>query len=1219
MTNDERLFSGSTTQHDAPDRPQAAQGHFDSNLRSGGAAQRHDRTSWHPTSMADMSRSGTDSAEKSTPSKQRYSALDQTATSSPEATRTSSKRHSGGFLLGSSFGRTKRHSNPPPRDSPARDGQVATLGIAQSGATPSPRSSRSLKSQGKLPAHIAYAQRSNGQPTASTTDNMEDGHSEHSRGSQYGSGASRSSEASSIIDPNQLISMALALSDGRRRAASGVSQAPKPISSRRVVSTGTQRTSIIPGSPLSNDLLRKRMSAGPSPYLSPSPEPYNSSPPAVTTKLDSSLDQDRQSMDVDYDFSVSTLQRAERARQYFELSSQYRRLLTCLPPLKPDRTAPGNVSVQTQSVPGSPLPIITRTETNIDARHNLGRPYNPLQYLRNERLRKRQGQHLTPPPADFEDLERVGTFVEQTASRSDQSRILTMPDMVALPRWHSDTADPEDRFNHRRDGTASSRVLWFNSAWSFTPMALFADTLWTESPENKWSIENRRGQRIFPDMKTPDTSYEKSDHDQVADKRHNADHHDRSENAEPRGRHKRKFLSIHKLNDDEGRRRPWRRNRSASSSRASSRSSISAFGTFGGSTADGVNIGPLVRHMQKQMQNAEFNSPDGVVSPGQWDGLPPETEEFPDAQLGTELERTASLAQKRGLKPAPLDLHKSRSFTEGIGQPANNAGDMKRANNLLTPQTGDITVRSASETFSQMPLSATTYQSSNMSSRHIKGELMKSRNPETSYMDFAHAIGSAKEPIQVDEPAAVEQGRPSFESTRSFTLRRHGTNKSVSSNRKLALDSDNDKSTRGHGKSMSRILKTSRIAELVRGETTRKSDRDRKDGTRSPRGAQPLSDASDMSDSDDDRKLSRQGTDMSVSSVSSDKPRYHVPLPSFKFPGTFESRQNPSDSGDPITKQQGVRREQSKTSRHHKMGPPRIEVPDGEDQSRVRSAKEDDSQGLRGLLSPIKRLRSGTGPSRPPSIRPPLSTQNSTTDFSVKASGVVNGELEEPIGRRPRQWSIANQLDRPTMTKAQSISIRDVERVKALFLSSGIKACELCRRGDAVPDEHSDFLVAIMDKTGKRIDNVSHRNECRTAGRLWSEAILSLHHYSEQELQQFRDNKIPELRDRIDQLRHVVGEQLTIKVQSTADDADAFATDLNTHQTLAVKNVHDAIDSLMRRRRRNWRMVRRIGFATLEWLLLGIMWLAWFIFTLFKIVRSVIWAIFKVIRWLSFL
>ena len=114
----------------------------------------------------------------------------------------------------------------------------------------------------------------------------------------------------------------------------------------------------------------------------------------------------------------------------------------------------------------------------------------------------------------------------------------------------------------------------------------------------------------------------------------------------------------------------------------------------------------------------------------------------------------------------------------------------------------------------------------------------------------------------------------------------------------------------------------------------------------------------------------------------------------------------------------------------------------------------------------------------------------------------------------------------------------------------------------------------------------------------------------------FRNDSVPQLRTRMDELRQRAAEQLTMKVHEAADEADSFIYDLNTHQTLAVKQVHDAIDELIRVRRRRLGLLRRVGFTLLEWMVLGLMWWLWFLVVAWRLLRSAAQGVWRGVRWL---
>jgi hypothetical protein len=89
-----------------------------------------------------------------------------------------------------------------------------------------------------------------------------------------------------------------------------------------------------------------------------------------------------------YHFSQSTLSRAQKAKDYLELQAQYRRVLDFLPPLTPSQSR----RPSTASPPGSPVALYPTSTTGSIDFSRLGRPYNPLQYIRNRKVRARGGQ-----------------------------------------------------------------------------------------------------------------------------------------------------------------------------------------------------------------------------------------------------------------------------------------------------------------------------------------------------------------------------------------------------------------------------------------------------------------------------------------------------------------------------------------------------------------------------------------------------------------------------------------------------------------------------------------------------------------------------------------------------------------------------------------------------------------------------------------------------------
>jgi hypothetical protein len=107
-----------------------------------------------------------------------------------------------------------------------------------------------------------------------------------------------------------------------------------------------------------------------------------------------------------------------------------------------------------------------------------------------------------------------------------------------------------------------------------------------------------------------------------------------------------------------------------------------------------------------------------------------------------------------------------------------------------------------------------------------------------------------------------------------------------------------------------------------------------------------------------------------------------------------------------------------------------------------------------------------------------------------------------------------------------------------------------------------------------------------------------------------------DLERRLADLQRRAADQLTSLVHETSDDADAFNVELTTKQPQDVKRVDEAVDALVRQRRRQFRWVRRTGFKALELVLLTIMWWVWFIVMVVNTIRRSVLLVWKMVKWL---
>jgi hypothetical protein len=300
-------------------------------------------------------------------------------------------------------------------------------------------------------------------------------------------------------DPRQIVNMALSLSEGRRRQVSGM----------RMVSGGTpDRRHLSTGQPLhlrsvghgggsgqyfndqrrtSRNLAPRAMSA-----TSAAKQPVSSVDQTVfgnASAQESQRSEDEQNSAPHY-VSPATFARVEKAKAHFELLYNFRRLLSHLPPLRPPT--------------GSHDKLV---------RENEGRAYNPLQYVRNRKLRFREKKPLESEDEGWHDIAQVRAWVDAViASRSgkcmDMDECIRLPEFSQrrLPDANEEEIDPlttESPASSIRRTNANPVIKHRRprSDWVTCPGDLLADAFWLEQGQNKIKIEDREGNRIYP----PDT------------------------------------------------------------------------------------------------------------------------------------------------------------------------------------------------------------------------------------------------------------------------------------------------------------------------------------------------------------------------------------------------------------------------------------------------------------------------------------------------------------------------------------------------------------------------------------------------------------------------------------------------------------------------------------------------------------------------------------------
>jgi len=1242
----------------------------------------------------------------------------------------SKRRGGGGFLLADSFGMTRKAD-------PHTHGHRSTSeGKGKSKAVDEPLKvlkKRPANGRGGIngsirssPLSRITAAASDGQDSRSSTeiDSANHGPTNGENGTQLPEDTeenlSRPSEdttapqgpgpAVGAIDPAQIVNMALSLSESRRRNLSAGQLPSQAISGRRVPSTGSAMASppmqggyqnYGPGGSLRQYLnQQRRISRTISPgnmnqktssarHTSTSYFPSSHVDPMGSPEL---------AVAPTFNFSTATLARAEKAKQYMELSMSHLHLLEFLPPLKPDCTAPGNSIYSASSIPGTAGFDLHKVQSNANEKFPLGRQYNPLQLIRNRKLRARNKKALNPDTEEFENMAQVYEWVAAVEESSKDPRYRG-EDRVILPTYPlgSDPAarevHDESQNGHHRNASVVSIRKRPRTDWLFSPAELLAEAYWLEQGDNKQLIENSHEIKIFPAKQKAEAYHPRSSHDdkrsefsmQVSGSSHNGDDADReSERHIERGRrrHPAHVDTGHKLRNALNK----ARGRSPSPS-----SDLSTSDREGGQYAkqprlplitsiDDDNVGPLQRHMEN-ITGAE--TPESVhiepmhVSPGtpnKWgtghrfhhlsqspDGLAREDRVALSETVATDWEQHHSQSPERCVihHRNIADADEPRSSME---EPSSTKPNSPVAEQFFPGIGSDLTPPSP-----QNGKHNRTQKSRRGILPFIKSDNFKDGRKHAVHVSLTEDGFAERRSRQPSGEEALP--RSSFESMtgseQGKKLFSHKANESITSfNARPGSRGKDAKDIKEPESVMRRFFKGGRIGEIVRAEGARLGDAIRK------RDTPPLEDDSDTSDvaveeldSDDDldsvsakpsetlnRVTTASTSSQPISPLRNDryKPRFHLDnLPTFKS-STTKTSSEPSRPSTPtqdhITTQQRLLRQINRSPRLDRLAPPSL------DTSRVTSQSSTASPGT----NANRMYTTDSHDSRRSSYGfPYLFHTRSRSRLGKRLTAILDvpGQVgrggmpptalaalqpeRRALSTRPpladkRQWSISDtagggaaraSLDAHMPAADVPVAAPDVARVRALLLCSGIKAAALHYRA-ARPRRNAPnpLLVRAAREAGRPVDvgAVPLREEFAMGGRLYGEvfegAVDALHASA----RAFKDGRVGQLGHRIGDLRGVV-ESCDERTRAMGDLAVGFGADVTGQRAMEVRRVMEALDKLVRARRRRLRGLRRIGFGLLEWVVLLFMWWVWFIVVVIKMGWNVLRGLGFALRWIFWL
>ena len=1090
-------------------------------------------------------------------------------------------------------------------------------------------------------------------------------------------------------DPAQIVKLALNLSENRRRHFSaGRLSAVDTGNSRRIASSGqltgysAASTSNSVGGSLRQHLQQQRRvsrnisprsaifgrAGGVSSSARPLPNGLGNIQSPIIPTLDLGL------LD-DFEFTPSdaTLARAEKARLSVELFYEYRRLLQYLP----------NLPVLSKS---RPTTAKATSKNTVEAPPTLGRTYNPLQYIRNRKVRARERRAFNAETDGWKDLHKVREWINSVANERED-HVSKVDDRYPLPAFDlgevetlAQGSSPVSSLRHVKGLSVTQsrrpRMDWFTTPWD-----MLADAYWLEQGENKRSMEDRDGKKLFAVSHSPIKQSPRNSRDLVRDSAKRSDSitrlsrsptrvdevilDARDSSVKHRGRRQHEYRgSIGSLQDSAGsqdRKPKWRkiiRSRSSSSSEGSRRDSINSLQQFSltqenRERQDSAVLERQIMEMLEKEGETMWSSPEGP-------------ERVKDVLIQSDRaqhkRRKDVTKQFQNFSLKKSRRQKTNDSIQTSGPSSNRPSLEEERGRKLQKSYEDLDVTLPNSPTAKEFVPSISIKLSPSASRSVspkksiplpyKGRMNQSEKRRSiGQTDFAVDVESSKKISQRDLNGA-NQYAPPAESTTTPSDGLLSPKTAESFGRNLHRRRTNSNSIKGakEPKEDSRFrsfLKGGRIGELVGNEVSKVGGLlwRKENSNHSPYVSSPVSIyASEISDTDDDELIRRLKTvssnnlsrtladgydegKLSRKSTNSDQPKYHMSnLPSFKSPFRKDDQSRGSSKvpreEDHISRQQIALRARGRSSRFESLALPKVDTggvsPSSSlSLSRVQTVDTD--------VNLDESRRNSTNPSEQGS-QSAYHRYSGTHGFSLARRPPVTGlarldirnsrSNERSATEGKRQWSIS---DRGVSAVRGAVTKKEYTRIRALLLSSGVKANEIARRAGEIRDPPPPLLQALQKTFTDVLPRVPRFQEHVLAGGVLLDKINGTVSGLKEAAHQLSDTTINELHDHIKAIDNRMTTELTPLVRASADDADALNTQLATSQRLTVKRLNDSIDLIMRRRRRRLRYIRRGGYLLLEWTLLALMWLVWLIVVMIRLVRGTVLGVVNSVRWLFWL
>lgn len=1050
------------------------------------------------------------------------------------------------------------------------------------------------------------------------------------------------------IDSTQIVNMALNLSELRRIAA------------RRNMSRGTPpRLAPVPDSSSAGNLRqhlqqqrRSSRNTSPRPKLATSSRVPSAawlsgpSQPAPDTAHDGQYR---------YHFSSLTLARAQKAKEHLELMAEYRRLLETLPPLDPGSqlhaaaSPPASPSGGKAAKPGS--------RGNVAA-IPLGRQYNPLQYIRNRKVRARERKVIDAERQGFGDVESVRSWVDKVCQRSsslptfleDEGEPL-LPSFPGVDALESQSSDPTA-------SRAAARVRRPRVDWFVEPCGMLADAYWLEQDHHKNLIEDRHWHKIFPPA--ADSSRPMSRDSQAPDNKTTP----RSHHTE--GLHDTKSTGIAKVDSDvsnnstRDRAKHKLQNIKTFPHRHSSslhghhrlhhhdlrRSSKDSASDLSGSNNEAKN-GSRPRMRPRRNGTITSNSND-LLEKQMMEMVAKEARERELTRGGASDERIGYSAimspQFKILSPTlSHSLSRSGSVADTSDSDRRGASDQPRrpgtdvavlprnrssekvSSFVASPELLSSKASVAEPSTLSPPFSPAWSRSGSPTRNPLSKirDIIREKSGDSSDCapnDVDQSVNhrtSAQDAIPPPEKVGV-QHRRTLSPTKNLTFERpaEGWRSHRRSGSLLQRLDEQGTGLRG-------MFKGPRIDTVIRGGVSRLSDiLWKKDGS-----GEPWPEVESTDESEGERV----------------RGRHRVSSPPLREQSTGTLDENRHGSKHFLGSMPEFRHSLRVRS-HGSSGGHAKEAAHGATSQSNRSSR----------LEPLKPTLLGTRSDSSPSASPVTHRRARVGDLEAWESDSWQGsvgecvrhadwqpddaaELRETDGadqRQSRHWSMA-EFGYPA-AKTQ-LSRREIARTRALILSCGIKAMEISRRANETYEPFADEALKASRASSEvsragiewaaiaRLSPEKQRLQSRRVTfcelyPLAAKTLASAIQASGQRWQVSADRLTtrtgPDLQRRIEQVRSRLVDDLSEMTRRAANQADETSRDLALGQPLKVKHVTDTIDKMLRRRRRRLRWVRRALWLTVEWLLVGLMWYVWFVVTILRVFAGVGKGAWRGIKWL---